>query len=137
VVEVDDGQRQAKVNADLGITREVQDEFAYHSHSRARARTAEGLLAARSRRSSVATKAKGKLVVDALPVTARPRVPAHAGGTAAGLWSHESAEALVPDAKRFSRPYVTGDVPFDAGRQGRTDPAGFDARVDGEAAAAR
>ncbi len=28
-----------------------------------------------------------------------------------GLFSHESATHLVPDAKRFS-PYVTGDVPF-------------------------
>ena len=103
---------QAKVNADLGISREVQDEFAYHSHSRAAHATAEGLLANEITPLKVATKAKGKLVVDELPVTARPRIPAQAGGNgSAGLWSRESAEALVPDAKRFS-PYVTGDVPF-------------------------
>jgi acetyl-CoA C-acetyltransferase len=103
---------QAKVNADLGISREVQDEFAYHSHSRAAHATAEGLLAGEITPLKIATKAKGKLVVDALPVPARPRVPAHAGKNgSAGIWAHESAEALVPDAKRFS-PYLTGDVPF-------------------------
>jgi len=103
---------QAKVNADLGISREVQDEFAYHSHSRAAHATAEGLLTGEITPLKIATKAKGKLVVDALPVPARPRVPAHAGKNgSAGIWAHESAEALVPDSKRFS-PYLTGDVPF-------------------------
>ena len=58
---------QAKVNADLGISREVQDEFAYHSHSRAAHATAEGLLTGEITPLKIATKAKGKLVVDALP----------------------------------------------------------------------
>ena len=73
---------QAKVNADMGITREVQDEFAFNSHVRAAQATADGALAGEITPSKVATKAKGKLVVDALPVPARPRVPAHAGATA-------------------------------------------------------
>ena len=103
---------QAKVNADLGITREVQDEFAYTSHVRAAQATADGVLAGEITPLKGATKAKGKHVVDALPVPARPRIPAHAGGNGKpGLWARESHEALVPDAKRFS-PYVTGDVPF-------------------------
>ena len=106
-------QAQSKVNADLGITREVQDEFAYNSHARAVKAAADGYLKDEIVALKVATKAKGKLVVDKLPVTARPRVPvlAAANGTASRIWGHESADALVPDAKRFS-PYVSGDVPF-------------------------
>jgi acetyl-CoA C-acetyltransferase len=102
---------QAKVNAHLGITREVQDEFAYHSHVRAAQATADGSYAAEIVPLKIATKAKGKLVVDQAPVQARSRVPAHAGANGSSkIWSHESHEALVPDHKRFS-PYVTGDVP--------------------------
>jgi len=106
-------QAQSKVNADLGITRDVQDAFAYRSHARATAATADGTLGGEIVPLKVATKAKGKLVVDKLPVPARSRVPVHAGGNGAAskIWEHESAEALVPDPKRFS-PYVTGDVPF-------------------------
>ena len=107
-------QAQSKVNADLKITREVQDEFAYNSHARAARATADGAFRDEIMPLKVATKAKGKLVVDKLPVQARPRIPVHAGGgNGAGsrVWGHESAESLVPDPKRFS-PYVTGDVPF-------------------------
>jgi acetyl-CoA C-acetyltransferase len=105
-------QAQSKVNADLGITREVQDEFAYNSHARAVKAAAEGHLNDEIVALKVATKMKGKLVVDTLPVTARPRVPvlAAANGAPSRIWSHASAEALVPDAKRYS-PYVTGVVP--------------------------
>src|SRR5665213_1848442 len=66
-------QAQSKVNADLGITREVQDEFAYNSHARAAKAAADGQLKDEIVALKVATKAKGKLVVDALPVAARPR----------------------------------------------------------------
>jgi acetyl-CoA C-acetyltransferase len=107
-------QAQSKVNADLKITREVQDEFAYNSHARAAKATAEGTFRDEIVPLKVATKAKGKLVVAKLPAPARPRIPVHAGGgNGAGsrVWGHESAESLVPDPKRFS-PYVTGDVPF-------------------------
>jgi acetyl-CoA C-acetyltransferase len=101
---------QSKVNADLGITRDVQDQFAYDSHARAAAATADGSLRDEIVPLAVATKAKGKLVLQSLPVQARARIPALAGGGADALWNHEPAEALVPDPARFS-PYVTGDVP--------------------------
>jgi acetyl-CoA C-acetyltransferase len=106
-------QAQSKVNADLQITREVQDEFAYNSHARAAKATADGLLRDEIVPLKVATKAKGKLVVDQIPAQARPRIPVHAGanGAASRIWGHESADALVPDPKRFS-PYVSGDVPY-------------------------
>jgi acetyl-CoA C-acetyltransferase len=106
-------QAQSEVNADLEIARAVQDEFAYNSHARAAKATADGTLAGEIVPLKIATKAKGKLVVDALPVQARARVPvaAGAGNGVAGLFSHESAAHLVPDATRFS-PYVSGDAPF-------------------------
>ncbi len=104
---------QSKVNADLQITREVQDEFAYTSHQRAAKATADGSLRDEIVPLKVATKAKGKLVVDALPVPAKARVPVHAGGNGAAsrIWGHEPPEAMVPDPKRYF-PYVTGDAPF-------------------------
>jgi acetyl-CoA acetyltransferase len=108
-------QAQSEVNADLGITRDVQDEFAFNSHARAAKATADNSLADEIVALKVATKAKGKLVVDAIPVQARARVPVAAGagnGNGSGsLYSRESAAKLVPDPQRFS-PYVTGDVPF-------------------------
>ena len=106
-------QAQAKVNADLGITREVQDEFALRSQQRAVAATEAGLLRDEIVPLKVATKAKGKLVVDTLPVQARARVPVHAGanGAASRIWGHEPTAELTPDPKRYS-PYVTGDVPY-------------------------
>jgi acetyl-CoA C-acetyltransferase len=106
-------QAQSKVNADLEITREVQDEFAYTSHARAAKATADGTLRDEIVALKVATKARGKLVVDAMPVQARPRIPVHAGGNGAAsrIWGHESDAALVPDGKRFL-PYLTGDAPF-------------------------
>src|SRR6202163_3717892 len=83
-------QAQSKVNADLGITREVQDESAYNSHARAVKAAAEGHLSDEIVALKVATKMKGKLVVDRLPVTARPRVPvlAAANGAPSRIWSH-------------------------------------------------
>jgi acetyl-CoA C-acetyltransferase len=105
-------QAQTKVNADLGIARDVQDEFACTSHRRAAQATADGLLADELVPLRVATKAKGKLVVEAVPVRARARVPVRVGANgAAKIWSHEPAGHLVPDTERTS-PYLTGDVPF-------------------------
>jgi acetyl-CoA C-acetyltransferase len=105
-------QAQSKVNADLGITRDVQDEFAAFSHQRAAKATADGLFADEIVALKIATKAKGKLVSDHVPTQARARVPVHASGNGASkIWGHESADSLVPDPKRFS-PYVSGDVPF-------------------------
>ncbi|MBC5809782.1 MAG: acetyl-CoA C-acyltransferase [Candidatus Eremiobacteraeota bacterium] len=105
-------QAQTRVNDDLGITRDVQDEFAFTSHARAAKSTGEGAFKDEIVALKIATKAKGKLVVDRVPVQARPRVPVTVGGNGTSrIWQHESAEVLVPDSKRFS-PYVGGDVPF-------------------------
>ena len=105
---------QTRVNADLGITREVQDEFAYHSHERAARAQVEGLLAGEMTPLRVATKAKGKLVLDAVPVNAKPRIPAYVGGNgngaSAGLFRDALAE-LSPAVDQYT-PYVSGDVPF-------------------------
>jgi acetyl-CoA C-acetyltransferase len=115
----------AKVAAELGLTREVQDQFAYQSHARAHAAHEAGHLAAEIAPIRVATKAKGKIVVDALPVTARERVPVAAGGNGASVWGH--ASAMVADPKRYG-PYVTGDVP--ANLVDRDEPVRSDASIE-------
>jgi len=105
-------QAQTRVNADLGITRQVQDEFAYTSQQRAAKATADGLLAEEIVPLKIATKAKGKLVLDALPAPARARVPVHAGGNgAASKLFHAPPENLQAQAARYNS-YVTGDAPF-------------------------
>jgi acetyl-CoA C-acetyltransferase len=104
---------QARVNAHLGITREVQDEFAFESQQRAARATEEGLLRDEIVALKIATKAKGKLVVDRIPEQARARIPIHAGrgnGSASPIFRDPHVD-LTPDPKRYS-PYVTGDVPF-------------------------
>ena len=105
-------QAQTRVNADLGITREVQDEFAYLSHERAAKATADGRLAEEIVPLRIATKAKGKLVVDALPEPARARVPVHAGAneSAADKLFHAPPENMQAQLARYNS-YVTGDVP--------------------------
>ena len=105
-------QAQTRVNADLGITREVQDEFAYLSHERAAKATADGRLADEIVALRIATKAKGKLVVDALPEPARARVPVHAGAndSAADKLFHAPPENMQAQVARYNS-YVTGDVP--------------------------
>jgi len=102
--------QSARVAAELGVTRAVQDQFAYQSHTRAHAAHEAGYFAAEIAPIRVATKAKGKIVVDALPIPARERVPVPAGGAPAGVWSHEPPASMVADPARFG-PYVTGDVP--------------------------
>ncbi len=102
----------AKVSAELGITREAQDEFAFESQQRAQRATESGELRDEIVALRIAKKGKGKLVLDALPVQARPRIPVHAGSSpSATMWDHVTPPAMLPDPKRFS-PYVTGDVPF-------------------------
>ncbi len=105
-------QAQTRVNADLGITREVQDEFAYLSHERAAKATADGRLAEEIVPLRIATKAKGKLVVDALPEPARARVPVHAGAneSAADKLFHAPPENMQAQLARYNS-YVTGEVP--------------------------
>jgi len=100
----------ARVAAELGVTRELQDQFAYESHKRAGAAHEAGYLAAEIAPINVATKAKGKIVVDALPVPARERIPAMAGGSSS-IWDHVPPKNMQADPAMYS-PYVTGDVPF-------------------------
>jgi acetyl-CoA C-acetyltransferase len=102
--------QSARVAAELGVTRAVQDQFAYESHARAHAAHEAGHFAAEIAPIRVATKAKGKIVVDALPIPARERVPVRAGGAAAGVWNHTPPADMVADPSRYG-PYVTGDVP--------------------------
>jgi acetyl-CoA C-acetyltransferase len=114
----------AKVAAELGLTREVQDQFAYQSHARAHAAHEAGYLAAEIAPIRVATKAKGKILVDALPIPARERVPVTAGGNGS-VWGH--ASAMVADPKKYG-PYVTGDVP--ANLVDRDEPVRPDASIE-------
>ncbi len=118
----------AKVAAELGITREVQDEFAYNSHVRARDAHDAGHFDREIAPINVATKAKGKIVVDALPVVARDRVPAGVGGGAAGgsVWDHIAPKNMIADPQQYS-PYITGDVAFT--RVERDEPVRADASL--------
>jgi acetyl-CoA C-acetyltransferase len=100
----------ARVAAELGVTRAVQDRFAYESHARAHAAHEAGHFNAEIAPIRVATKAKGKIVVDALPVPARERVPVAAGGANPGVWNHTPPAGMVADPARYGA-YVTGDVP--------------------------
>jgi acetyl-CoA C-acetyltransferase len=100
----------ARVAAELGVSREVQDRFAQASHARAHAAHEAGHFDAEIVPIRVATKAKGKIVVDRLPVTARERVPVPAGGVPSNVWNHVPPPAMVADLARFGA-YVTGDVP--------------------------
>jgi acetyl-CoA C-acetyltransferase len=103
----------ARVAAELGVTRAVQDEFAYQSHKRAHDAHEAGLYASEIAPIKVATKAKGKIVVDALPEQARARIPALAGaaGSSGSVWDHVPPQNMVADPSMYS-PYVTGDVPY-------------------------
>jgi acetyl-CoA C-acetyltransferase len=119
----------ARVAAELGVTRAVQDEFAYQSHKRAHEAHEAGRFDAEIAPINVATKAKGKIVVDALPQPARPRIPALAGAPGAGgsVWDHVPPQNMVADPAQFS-PYVTGSVPF--ARVDRDEPVRPDASLD-------
>ena len=119
----------ARVAAELGVTRAVQDEYAYQSHQRAHAAHEAGKLAGEIAPINVATKAKGKIVVDALPQPARIRVPALAGAPGAGgsVWDHVPPQNMVADPAQYS-PYVTGDVPYV--RVDRDEPVRADASLE-------
>jgi acetyl-CoA C-acetyltransferase len=106
----------ARVAAELGVTRELQDRFAQASHARAHAAHEAGHFATEIAPIRVATKAKGKIVVDALPVPAR-----------AEERDHVPPAAMVADPDRYS-PYVTGDVP--ATLVERDEPVRPDAAVE-------
>jgi acetyl-CoA C-acetyltransferase len=116
----------ARVAAELGVTRELQDQFAYESHKRAHTAHEAGLFADEIAPIDVATKAKGKIVVDALPVPARERIPAFAGRGGSSVWDHVPPKNMVADPAMYS-PYVTGDVPFT--RIERDEPVRADASL--------
>jgi acetyl-CoA C-acetyltransferase len=102
---------QSRVNAEIGITRAVQDEFAYTSQQRAAEATAKGLFAPEIVALKIATKARGKLVLDQIPEPARARVPVVAGRNGSSAAWSDLPDGLAPDPKAYT-PYVTGDVPF-------------------------
>lgn len=104
----------SKVANELGLSREEQDAFAYESHRRAHEAHEQGRLAQEIIPVRVATKAKGKIVVDALPEPARARVPVAAGssnGAADAVWEHEPSAEFTLDYGHWA-PFITGDAPF-------------------------
>ncbi len=102
---------------ELGLTREEQDRFAYESHRRAHAAHEAGNFADEIVPVRVAMKAKGKIVVDALPQRGSARVPTTVGalrqaqGDSGNVWNHEPSERFTLDYARWA-PFVTGDAPF-------------------------
>ncbi|MGA3037336.1 MAG: acetyl-CoA C-acyltransferase [Vulcanimicrobiaceae bacterium] len=105
----------AKVAAELGLTREMQDEFAYQSHLRATQAQAAGHFAAEIVPIRVATKQKGKIVVEQVPTRVPARVPVMAGGNgSSNVWSHVPPDTMVPDPQKYS-PYLDahahGEIP--------------------------
>ncbi len=103
----------AKVASELGVSREEQDRFAYESHRRAMQAQENGDLAAEIVPLRIATKAKGKIVVDKLREPARARVPVAAGssnGAADAVWDHAPSKEFSLNYGEWA-PFVTGDVP--------------------------
>lgn len=100
----------SKVANELGLTREEQDRFAYESHNRAHLAHEDGNFDDEIVALNVATKAKGKLVVDALPKRGAVRMPASAAGGGASVWHHKPSAQFALDYDAYW-PFVTGDVP--------------------------
>jgi acetyl-CoA C-acetyltransferase len=98
----------SKVAAELGLTREAQDRFAYESHRRAGEAHARGHFADEIVPVRVASKVKDKVVVEQLPKQGRVRVPA-AVGAANGVWEHEPSQEFTLDYAAYA-PFVTGEV---------------------------
>ncbi len=101
----------ARVAAELGVTRELQDEFAFRSHHRAHTAHEAGHFSAEIVPIRAASKAADKIVVERMPSAAQPRVHAHTGANgSARVWDHTPPTSMVVDMYAYS-PYVTGDVP--------------------------
>ncbi len=98
------------VAGELGLSREDQDRFAYESHRRAHASHESGAFDDEIVPVRVATKAKGKVVVDALPQRGDVRVPATVGAPGA-MWNHTPSQRFTLDYASWA-PFVTGDAPF-------------------------
>jgi acetyl-CoA C-acetyltransferase len=100
----------SKVASELGMTREEQDRFAYESHRRTAATHDAGDFADEIVAVNVASKAKGKVVVDKLPRQGSVRVPASVGG-GPSVWDHEPSSEFTFQYEKYA-PFVTGDQPF-------------------------
>ncbi|MBV8154130.1 MAG: thiolase family protein [Candidatus Eremiobacteraeota bacterium] len=98
-----------KVAAEMGLSREDQDRFAYESHRRAHESHSKGHFADEIVPVRVASKAKGKVVVDKLPRRGEVRVPASVGA-ANRVWDHEPSQEFTMQYEEYA-PFVTGDVP--------------------------
>jgi acetyl-CoA C-acetyltransferase len=99
----------SKVAAEMGFTREEQDRFALASHQRATASHETGHFAGEIVPVKVASKAKGKVVVDELPRRGHARVPVAAGAPNA-MWEHEPSQQFTFDYAKYA-PFVAGDHP--------------------------
>jgi acetyl-CoA C-acetyltransferase len=99
-----------KVATELGLGREEQDRFAFESHRRAASTHDAGDFADEIVAVNVATKAKGKVVVDKLPRQGQVRVPATVGG-GSSVWDHEPSAQFTFEYEKYA-PFVTGDQPF-------------------------
>ncbi len=109
------------VAGELGLSREDQDRFAFESHRRAHASHEAGAFADEIVPVRVATKAKGRVVVDALPQRGDVRVPATVGALreAQGdnsMWNHTPSERFTLDYASWA-PFVVlspskDDAPF-------------------------
>jgi acetyl-CoA C-acetyltransferase len=103
----------SKVAGELGLSREEQDRFAYESHHRAAQAQQSGKFADEIVSVRVASKAKGKIVLDKLPEPARARVPIAAGSSSSAaddVWAHEPSQEFTLRYAEWA-PFVTGDVP--------------------------
>ena len=98
------------VAGELGLPRDDQDRFAYESHRRAHAAHESGAFADEIVPIRVATKAKGKIVVDALPRRGEIRVPATVGARNQ-MWNHEPSQRFTLDYPAWA-PFIAGDAPF-------------------------
>lgn len=100
----------SKVAGELGMSREEQDRFAFTSHQRSHAAHAAGYFGDEIVPVRVASKSKGKVVVDALPRRGQVRVPATAGQARNRVWDHEPSAEFTLDYEAYA-PFVTGDHP--------------------------
>ena len=102
----------AKVAHEFEISREDQDEFAYTSHRLASMAYESGQMKDEVLPLKVASKLKGRFVVEKMPSQARARIPALAGGNGSvgTMWSHTPPEHFAPNPDQWM-PFVTGDVP--------------------------
>jgi acetyl-CoA C-acetyltransferase len=99
----------SKVAAELALTREEQDQFAFQSHRRAAAAHSAGHFADEIVPVKVASKMKDKVVVERLPRQGKVRVPV-AVGASSSVWDHEPSSEFTLDYTAYA-PFVTGEQP--------------------------